>query len=134
MDMAAVSRIMTETRQVAEVLRQAMSEEDDGAEDRHAETPAASTAVAPTPRNTSSQAVAAEPEGIDPRYQPFLAELMTRREWTGDELRQLADRCGVMLAGAVEAVNEWSLEEHGDWLVEEGPTYTVNRELLSEEG
>ena len=108
LDMTAVSRIMTETRQVAEVLRQAMSE--DGSE----ETPAASTAVAPPPEVTAPRAVAAEPEGIDPRYQPFLTELMTRQEWTGEELRQLADRCGVMLAGAVEAVNEWSLEEHGD--------------------
>lgn len=134
LDMSAVSRIMTETRQVAEVLRQAMSEGDDETEEGPTEAPAASTAIASPPESMTPQTAAAAPGSLAPRYQPFLAELLTRPEWTGEELRQLADQFGLMLAGAIEAVNEWSLEEHGDWLVEEGPTYAVRQELLTEEG
>ena len=39
-----------------------------------------------------------------------------------------------MMSGAVEAINEWSMEQYGDWLIEEGETYHVHGQLIKEAG
>jgi hypothetical protein len=35
-----------------------------------------------------------------------------------------------MLNGAVETINEWSTDEYGDWLIEEGDPYHVRQDLI----
>lgn len=142
LDMSVVSRIMTETRQVAAVLRDAMTEEA-GTEnevtpgvsppENH---PADSEANPPPAASTPADQVDKRQQagtGLEPRYQPFLAGLLVQKVWSSTELRGLADRTGVMASGAVEAVNEWALDTHGDWLIEEGDHYIVRTELLDED-
>ncbi len=137
LDMAAISRIMTETKQVAAVLREAMTEsepeETTDTEGDAVPAEAMSEQDAPAITASSPSAASAATEGLDERFTPFLNELLRREQWPAAELRELADRCGVMLIGALEAVNEWSLDKYGDWLVEEGDPYRVNTDLLSEE-
>jgi tRNA G37 N-methylase TrmD len=57
---------------------------------------------------------------------------MEREDWTRAEFRELADRCQVMMSGAVETINEWSTEQYGDWIIEEGDTYHVRKDLIEE--
>jgi uncharacterized tellurite resistance protein B-like protein len=133
LDMAAISRIMTETKQVAAVLREAMTEsEPKEAYDSDGETNPAEVKSDRNAAATPQFATAADgaTEGLDDRYASFLHELLQRERWPAPELRALADRCGVMVSGAVEAINEWSLDTHGDWLVDEGDPYCVKTDLL----
>jgi len=69
---------------------------------------------------------------LDSRFRPFLAAVLEREEWTQTELRELADKCHVMMSGAVETINEWSTERYEDLLIEEGDTYHVRQDLFEE--
>jgi hypothetical protein len=52
--------------------------------------------------------------------------------WNRRELEQIARQHNVMLSGALEAINEWSLEHCGDWLFQEdGDSLTVNRACIA---
>ncbi len=66
------------------------------------------------------------------KFRPFLAAVLEREVWTPTELRELADKCHVMMSGAVETINEWSSEHYGDWLIEEGDNYHVRKDLIAE--
>lgn len=58
--------------------------------------------------------------------------MLERDEWTPAELRELADKCHIMMSGAVESINEWSTERYGDWIIEEGDAYHVRLDLIEE--
>ncbi len=135
LDVEAISRIMTETRQVANILRDAMAEDDEA---EVSSSGAVDTAVAvlddPSPdssANTTERDLAVHGD-LESRYQPFLQAVLGQAEWTSEELRDVADSCHVMMSGAVETINEWSMERYGDWLIEEGDTYHVHRQLIEE--
>lgn len=71
-------------------------------------------------------------EGLDARYHAFLKELLSRNHWQLSELETQARTKGLMLMGAIEAINEWSLESLGDWLIEEtGDTVQVYTDLIN---
>lgn len=133
LDMQAISRIMTETREVAGILRDAMADEDESLEEDEAST---AVAVADASAQFSSQSVAqpdsGTDDGLDPRYRTFLSAVLKESEWTPARLRTLADSCSVMLSGAIEAINEWSTDRYGDWLIVEGDTYQVQQDLVRE--
>lgn len=135
LDMQAISRIMTETREVAGILRDAMAE-DDGPEGSSRDSSATAIAVADPPARSSSSTSKVQhltnDTDLDSRFRPFLAAVLERDEWTPSELRELSDRCHVMMSGAVETINEWSTEHFGDWLIEEGDTYHVRKDLIEE--
>lgn len=135
LDMQAISRIMTETREVAGILRDAMAEDE---ESEGSSLDASATAVAvvdpPAPSSSSTSTVQhlAIDTDLDSRFRPFLEAVLEREAWTPAELRELADRCRVMMSGAVETIHEWSTERYGDWLIEEGDNYHVRTDLIAE--
>ncbi|MCA9123212.1 MAG: TerB N-terminal domain-containing protein [Planctomycetaceae bacterium] len=135
LDMLAISRIMTETRQVAGILRDAMAE-DDEPESSSGYSAATRTAVADPPAVKPTSTSIAQPHtddtDLDFRFRPFLAAVLERDEWTPAELRELADKCHIMMSGAVESINEWSTERYGDWIIEEGDAYHVRLDLIEE--
>ncbi len=135
LDMQAISRIMTETCQVAGILRDAMAE-DDEPEGSVEESSMTATAVVdpPVAKPASTQTVQHENDDsdLDSRFRPFLAAVLKQEEWTPAELRELADESKLMLSGAVETINEWSTDRFGDWLIEEGDTYHVRQDLIEE--
>lgn len=57
--------------------------------------------------------------GIPERYQEFCSLVVTKPTWARSEMSALAREHGLMLNAACEALNEWSTEEFGDWLIEE---------------
>jgi uncharacterized tellurite resistance protein B-like protein len=68
--------------------------------------------------------------GLDARYHLVVAELLSRETWAPEDFDALARKYNVMPAGMLEAINSWSDENHGDFLIEEGEHYTVHRILL----
>jgi hypothetical protein len=68
---------------------------------------------------------------LDIRYQPFFRALLTKPAWTITEARELAKSHHVMLNGAIESINEWSQEQFGDWLIEEGDQLVIHSNILS---
>ena len=130
---AALQTILQETEQVAQLLGDALSasaEEDAEvivveAQRVHTE-PAGESATENAKSNGEFQIYA----GLDPRYHLVVTELLSRDTWDPEDFEALARKHNVMPAGMLEAINTWSDENHGDFLIEEGERYTVNRTLL----
>lgn len=132
LDRDAIGRIMAETREVAEILAQAMRGEeasqdvDLGADALERNTPeqGASRPDAPIPaaqRLTPAQepAAAAPPEGLQPRYAAFFASIMARPAWALAEAQTLARGHSLMLAGAIDTINDWAFDRAGGTLLVE---------------
>ena len=142
LDMDAVSRIMSETRQVANLLMAAMADEledtpeIDDQDETPLEEPESPEQAEPQQQEVSvpSSQIEAAPagnvDGLPARFRSFLQALIAKSEWDNGEMTALARQHGVMLSGAIEVINEWSCEQYGEWLVEEGDTYCVRTDLL----
>jgi hypothetical protein len=65
--------------------------------------------------------------GVPARYAAIYADLIARGSWTEAEAAELARRHGLMLAGALEAINDWSTDRHG------GPLFYVDAGQLVRE-
>lgn len=73
--------------------------------------------------------------GLPNRYHPFLNQLLTQSVWSAKTLDQLARSQGLMLSGALEAINAWTYETYEDWLMSEvGDEIHVQLELLTPAG
>lgn len=108
----AISAIMSETREVAKMLADAMAEGD-------AEEAAAPVAVA-APVEKSA--------GPPAQYAAFYAEIVAGERWKTADADAMARRHGLMLAGAVEAINDWAWEALGRPVLEEdGSEIVVER-------
>ena len=70
--------------------------------------------------------------GLDARHSAFLGELLMQPHWDQDEYETLARQFQLMPAGAVEILNEWSLDRFDDLLLEEGQGFSVNQHIQAE--
>lgn len=142
LDMKAVSRIMQDTEAVASILKEAMEvdHEDELQPSYPAVPPPKPAEVEKTVADLARSSTAVTEvthdqalEGSEPpqRFRAFFDAIVARDQWSTADARQLAKDHGVMLAGAIEAINEWSQERFGDWLVEEGDSILIHRHLLS---
>jgi hypothetical protein len=71
-------------------------------------------------------------DGLEVRYKGFLAELLTRPEWTRTDLDMLARAHELMTDGALEAINEWAFNQYGDALVEDGDPATIQSYVIGQ--
>ncbi|MCB9845476.1 MAG: TerB family tellurite resistance protein [Phycisphaeraceae bacterium] len=129
LDPVAIERIMHSSREVSILLAQAMVGEEE------------SKPQAPThashPLGPEALAAPATPDGPEPpgppppRYATLLAELSQRDRWTRHEAESRARTHGLMLSGAVEAINDWAFERFGRPVVfEEDDAVIVDRDAL----
>jgi uncharacterized tellurite resistance protein B-like protein len=150
---AAIEAIMRDTQEVAKLLAEAMitSQDREAAEVSTAPAPSATaTAVAEAEPDVPEQAeqvqgVRLVPDAFtgplvvqtaDPtlpqRYAAFYQMLITRDEWPRAELEALARQHGLMLGGAIDALNDWAFEKFGGQLfVDDGARFLVQREYLN---
>jgi hypothetical protein len=81
----------------------------------------------------ASSAAPAIPAGVitlPPQYIPLYEQLITRPEWPLTEAQALARQHGLMLAGAVDAINDWSQDHrHGQLFFEEETKLIVDQSL-----
>ena len=68
--------------------------------------------------------------GLDAPHRTFAAKLLSRSEWPRAEFEALATKAGLMPDGAMEAINEWAYDRHGNALIEDGAMVVVNLDLL----
>ena len=137
LDMAAVNRIMSETRQVAEILTAAMKGDGEEPAEEPVTTPQpAAVGATESPQTATAvleQQTATPWEGLSPRFRPFLAAMSGQAAWPAADFAALARQHHLMPAGVVEAINEWSQEHLGDWVIEDGDPVRVRLDLLKEQ-
>ena len=145
-----ISRIMSETKAVSAILKDAMQVDDDAnnngkanEDDVHSVTRGTGavsegiqsakevpvSAIAGDRLKPSTVQDRPEPSLVQ-RFKPFFDALVVRREWPAAEVTALAQHHQVMLNAAVEAINDWSQDRWGDWLIDEGDPLLIHTELL----
>jgi uncharacterized tellurite resistance protein B-like protein len=132
LDRVRIHRLLAETREVSLLLAEAMANGERDVADESEESGGAAPSEASEPRSIEPSAAAAPPPAPGPsppaRYAAFHAALAANARWTREEAQSLATRHGVMLDGALEALNEWSFDALGEPLVEEdGETLLLRR-------
>ena len=112
-----VAAVMANTERVSSILGEIFQEED----------PEGEVEVAEATENADSGFT-----GLDARHSAFLGELLVQPHWEQGEYETLARQFQLMPAGAVETLNEWSLDHFDDLVIEEGQGYAVNQEIKAE--
>lgn len=69
-------------------------------------------------------------QGLDVAHTAFVHQLLSRPQWTREELLDLASDLDLMLDGALERVNEAAFDAHDGPLTEGDDPITINRDLL----
>jgi uncharacterized tellurite resistance protein B-like protein len=152
---AAIARIIADTQDVARMLAEAMYPGEELRQTSFAEPfvslhvaamfpspmlpalpppPVSDIPVQPQPA-TISQASSSDVvvvSALPPPYASFYQLLISKQEWDLKEIDGLARRQGLMLNGAIDALNEWAAEKYGGQLfVEDGPRLYVEQAYLS---
>ena len=70
--------------------------------------------------------------GLDAPHMAVVSVLITRREWTEDEVGGLADEHQLMAAGALETINEWAFNKFDNALIEEYDGYEINEDVAQQ--
>ena len=112
-----IASVMANTERVSSILGAIFQEGEDENEEEVAE------ATEGSDRSFS---------GLDARHSAFLGELLVQPHWDQDEYETLARQFQLMPAGAVEILNEWSLDRFDDLLLEEGQGFSVNQHIQAE--
>ena len=112
-----IASVMANTERVSSILGTIFQEGEDEPEEEVAEN---------TERSYRGFA------GLDARHSAFLGELLVQPHWGQDEYETLARQFQLMPAGAVEILNEWSLDHFDDLLLEEGQGFSVNQDIKAQ--
>lgn len=139
----AIAAILRESQDVARMLAAAMNLPVEHSPSTEAEATPAAEPAADSPPTPSSPAttVATEPGAqpevtVDPtlpaRYAAFYQVIVTKTTWSRTEIAALAKSHGLMLSGAIDAINDWSTEQKGGPLLyEEGEHFTLEQSYLN---
>ena len=117
LDTARVSAVMADTARVSRVLGDIFSDGDD--EDEEGVEEIVSEADD-------------EFSGLDAPHRAVVSVLITRHQWTKDEIEALADEHQLMAAGALETINEWAFDKFDDALIEEYDGYEINGDIAQQ--
>jgi hypothetical protein len=114
-DMARVTTILRETREVAEILAPIYQEE----------------AAAPAPikddRREGGEGIFS---GLNRDHARLLASLCRQETWRRADFEAQARAFGLMADGAIETINEWAFEALDDELIADGDPLSINVALL----
>ncbi|MDT8445812.1 MAG: TerB N-terminal domain-containing protein [bacterium] len=121
LDPEKIREIMHETQKISAILQEHLSDDRDN-----------ESALAPEPgASHASVEIPAVFAGLDAMYHQCLNKLLEHDQWASHEFEQLAREEKLMPAGLIDAINEWSDDHYGDYLLEEGDPITVNQYLLN---
>jgi hypothetical protein len=126
LDMSRVQRLLVGTAEAQRMLVGAMRAAEEIEEVQSV--PLLGQAIGPTAATVVPTVPPEVLGGLDGRYYPVLAELLTRNEWRPQEIDILARKYGFMRSGMLEVINEWAMDQFGELLVDdEQVPYTINR-------
>lgn len=123
LDAARVAALQQDTDKVSALLANIFTEE--AAEPVASQQPAATA----QPEEVEGEA----PHGLmglDDAHTSFVNQLVSRPEWTREELLDLASDLDLMLDGALERINEAAFDAHDGPLTEGDDPVTINRDIL----
>lgn len=126
LDAARIAALQQDTDKVSALLANIFTEEPTEA--------AASQAAPATPQPEEVEAEAPHGlMGLDDAHSSFVNQLISRPEWTREELLDLASDLDLMLDGALERINEAAFDAHDGPLTEGDDPVTINRDILEKE-
>ncbi len=144
LDMTRVNSIIAETAKVKEFLKDALGEDvEDETAGEVGTSPHHSPAVDPA-SHKNGHPTAVQPttvstvdprfDGLSTRYVAFAARAIAESQWQRSALDAVARQNGLMLAGALDVINEWAYETLGDALLVDGDQQIlVQRDLVQSE-
>lgn len=123
LDAARIAAISRETSEVVKILSAVMAEEP------------SVPAVVPTPISPSATPAVAfvhawDFTGLDSRFHAVANDLFSRAQWTMSDFSALVAKHHLMPAGVIDAVNSWSDEYLGDFVLEGDDPILVRSDLL----
>ena len=130
LDMTRVAAISNETAQVISLLSAVMRE--DEAKPAVRTKPAIASATISPPQQAPSTETPAWLTTLNTKYQPIAARIVAKPSWSRTEFQQLAAEFKLMPLGVCDALNEWSDEHLGDFLLEGDDPITVNTSILTQ--
>lgn len=109
-----IEEIRTDTARVSEILGDIFAESGGG--------------FAPKPaQDEASQLL----EGLDRKYVPVLQRIIEKNHWPESEFQELIGGQGLMIAGTLETLNEWSHQRFDEALLDEYDGYDVSPNIAS---
>jgi hypothetical protein len=70
--------------------------------------------------------------GLDAAHSDLARQLLTRTEWSREELEELTEDRGMLLDGALETINEAAYDAHDMPLTEGDDPIEINQEIIEE--
>jgi tellurite resistance protein len=67
--------------------------------------------------------------GLDEKHTTLIREVISRPHWTEEEFSEMAARHGLMVAGALETINEWAFGAYDEALLDEYEGYDVSPDI-----
>lgn len=142
LDTERIAAITRETSEVVQLLASVLTDESNSS---HPAALAAAPVVSPanvgTPAAPAIRPTETAPitvtqsrwsfEGLPEQYQAIATALCERSEWTVTEFNALARQHHLLPDGAKEAINAWSDEALGDFLIEDADPVIVHLNLLT---
>ena len=127
LDQEAIARILAETRDVAAILADVLDSDDP------IEANAEATRMVPKGTSKLGESVASPvsstsdvASALDLKYHAILTELVTRQDWSSEDVRALSRKHRLLPGAVFEAINTWTEDEFGDALIEESDGWSVN--------
>ncbi len=127
LDMSRVAAISQETAQVVNLLSAVMQEDEPKPHRQPEPGPSPVAAVPPKASDSPSPAWLAS---LNAKYHGIALRMVSRASWTRAEFQQLAAEFRLMPLGVFDALNEWSDEHLGDFLLEGEDPVTVKTSIL----
>lgn len=124
LDAARIAALQQDTEKVSALLTNIFT--DEPVEPVVAQQPAAQTREPGSPAPAAPHGLA----GLDAAHVAFVTQLVSRPEWTREELLDLASDLDLMLDGALERINEASFDAHDAALTEGDDPVAINQEVL----
>ena len=124
LDAARIAALQHDTDKVSALLSNIFTEEP-----VEAQPPAPAVVAVPEPEAHVPDAPLGL-QGLDAAHTAFVHQLLSRPQWTREELLDLASDLDLMLDGALERVNEAAFDAHDDPLTEGDDPITINRDIL----
>ncbi|MGK8234579.1 TerB N-terminal domain-containing protein [Roseovarius sp. MS2] len=108
LDTARIASIRQDTDRVSAVLANIFTGEEEAEPETEAPSPLA---------------------GLDEKHTALIRDVVTRPHWSEEEFAELASRHGLMVAGALETLNEWSFGVYDEALLDEYEGYDLSPDV-----
>lgn len=122
----AIASILAETREVAMMLSSVLDAEDESDAQLQPRPPSAKM----SPNAETPISAPAAFASLDVRYHALVKELLAKPVWTVSDVRAVATKMKLMPGAILEAVNSWSEEQFGDYLITEEEDWRINAKLI----